>query len=95
MATTDFRLLYLHLLDLEVQHVLDLLKPHLSKEQVAELKIDFDQSEYGIILESLIGHFTYADVEIPEEARIQLGILAKVMKIDMGTLVNPGSSVAQ
>lgn len=96
MATTDFRLLYLHLLDLEVRHVLDLVKSHLSDEKFfADLETYFDASEYGIVVESLITHFAYADVEMPEEARIQLGILAKVMKIDIDTLVNPGSPVVQ
>lgn len=93
MTTTDFRGPYLHLLDQEIRHVLDLLEPHLSKEEFAGLEVYFDASEYGIVVESLLAHFAYADVEMPEEARIQLGILAKVMKIDIDTLVNPSSSV--
>lgn len=96
MATTDFRHLYLHLLDQEIRHVLDLLKPHLSKgDFFAQLESYFDASEYGIVVEALIEHFAYVNVEMPEEARIQLGILAKVMKIDIDTLVNPGASVAR
>ena len=93
MPATDFRLPYLHLLDLELRHVLDMLKPHLSKEEIKNLELYFDASEYGIVVESLIAHFAHTDIEIPNEAHIQLEILAKVMKIDIDTLINPGMSL--
>ena len=93
MATTDFRGSYLHLLDLEAQHLLDLLKPHLPKDQFTDLKSYFDASEYGILVEHLIESCSYGDFEMPEEARIQLGILVKVMKIDVDRFAKPGASI--
>ncbi len=90
--TTNFQHPYYHLVSLELRHTLDLLKPHLPKEYFTQLETYLGAAEYGIVTEHLIERFAYSDVEMPEEARIQLGILAKVLKIDIDILVDPGSS---